>query len=160
MPTLGQQQYNIGPIDLLLSVSEALPAAGGNVTTGVLDLQSIAPNGDAWRLGRIAVKVPAIAGNVADGVTIAVSAANADLTTGSAAIAPNLPVAGAYVTPAVAQTLTISPVAVTGSSAAIYYFAMPFDSYGNPYQFLKFVITAGAGSGTNSEVVTIGFANA
>ena len=160
MPTLGQQQYNIGPIDLLLSVSQALPAAGAAVTTSVLDFQSIAPNGDAWRLGRIAVKVPAIAGNVANGITIALQAANADLTTGAGSIAPNLPNPAAFATPAVAQTLTIAAVAGTGSPASIYYFTLPLDSYGNPYQFAQFVITSGAGAATASEVVTIGFANA
>lgn len=160
MPTLGQQQYNIGPIDLNLSVTQALPAAGAAVTTGVLDFQSIAPNGDAWRLGRILVKVPAIAGNVANGITIAVQAANADLTQGATGIAPLLPTPAAFATPAVAQTLTIAAVAGTGSAAGNYYLTVPLDAYGNPYQFAQFVITAGAGAVTAGEVVTIGFANA
>ena len=117
MPTLGQQQINIGPLDLNLSVTQALPVAGAAVTTGILDFQSIAPNGDAWRLGRIAVKVPVIAGNVANGITIAIQAANADLTTGAASIAPNLPNPAAFATPPVAQTLTIAAVAGTCSAA-------------------------------------------
>ena len=160
MPTLGQQQINIGPLDLNLSVTQALPVAGAAVTTGILDFQSIAPNGDAWRLGRIAVKVPVIAGNVANGITIAIQAANADLTPGAAAIAPNLPNPAAFATPPGAQTLTIAAVAGTGSAANTYYFTLPFDSYGSPYQFLQFVITSGAGAVTAGESVTIGFANA
>lgn len=158
MPTIGQQQYNIGPVDLNLAVTQTLPAAGAAVTTGILDLQSIAPNGDAWRLGRIAVIVPAIAGNVANGITIAVQAANADLNNSPAA--PALPVPAAFATPPVAQTLTIAAVAGTGSAASVYYFTPAFDAYGSPYQFYQFVITAGAGAVTAGESVTIGFANA
>ena len=148
---------NIGPIDLALSTTLALPAAGANTTTPTLDFQSIAPNGDAWRLGRIAIVVPAIPGNVAGGVTVALQAAPPLLTGGVNAIAPLQPAPGAFVTPAVAQTLTIAAVANGGSTANIYYMTLPFDANGSPYQFVNFVVTAVAGSGTAAESITIGF---
>ena len=152
---------NIGPLELALSLNTQLPAAGTNVTTGTLDLQSIAPNGDAWRLGRIAVVMPAIAGNTAGaGITIALQAAPPSLVAGSAAIAPLTPPAGAFVTPAVAQTLTVAPVANGGSTAGLYYFTLPFDSNGSPYQFLNFVITNPAQVASQNEVITIGYVNA
>ena len=62
------------------------------------------------------------------------NAANADLTNAQG-IAPNLPTPAAFATPPVAQTLTIAAVAGTGSSAANYYFTLPFDANGSPYQF-------------------------
>jgi len=152
---------NIGPLELALTLNTQLPAAGANVTTGTLDLQSIAPNGDAWRLGRIAVVMPAIAGNTAGaGITIALQAAPPSLVAGSLAIAPLTPPAGAFVTPAVAQTLTVAAVANGGSTANIYYFTLPFDANGSPYQFVNFVITSPAQIVSQNENVVIGYVNA
>jgi hypothetical protein len=152
---------NIGPLELALSLNTQLPAAGANVTTGTLDFQSIAPNGDAWRLGRIAVIMPAIAGNTAGaGITIALQSAPPSLVAGSLAIAPQTPPAGAFVTPAVSQTLTVAPVANGGSTANIYYFTLPFDSNGSPYEFVNFVITTPAQVQSQSEIITIGYVEA
>ena len=153
------QQINLGPIDLALSVTQALPAAGANVTTGILDLQSIAPNGDAWRLGRIAAIIPALPENVANtGITIALQAAPPSLV--ASPIAPAMPVPGAFVTPAVAQTATIAAVAGTGSAAQVLYFTLAFDANGSPYQFYQFLITTPAGTVTVGEVITLAFVQA
>lgn len=155
------QQINIGPMDLALAINIALPAAAANVTTGVLDLQSIAPNGDAWRTGRIAVIFPTLAENTAGaGLTIGLRAAPPSLTTGAAAVAPATPVPGAFVTPLVAQTLTVPAVASTGSVGAVYYFTLAFDENGSPYQFYQFIITTPAQVATVGEIVTIGFVDA
>lgn len=152
---------NIGPFDLNLTVTQALPGAGLNVTTGILDFQSIAPGGDAWRLGRIAIVVPALPENTAGaGITVAIQAAPPSLLGGAAAIAPQIPPPGAFVTPAVSQTLTIAAVANGGSVANIYYMTLPFDANGSPYQFVQFVITTPAQVAPQGESLTIGYAQA
>lgn len=158
MGAINNTPLNIGPLDLNLSVITALPGAGANVTSGILDFQSIAPNGDAWRLGRIGIIVPNIPGNsAATGITVALQAAPPSLVAGAAAIAPLTPPPGAFVTPAVAQTLTIPPVAVAGSPANVFYMTLPFDANGSPYQFVQFLITCPAGSAPQGENITIGY---
>ncbi len=161
MPTLGQQQINIGPNDLNLSVSLALPAANATNTTGILDLQSIAPNGDAWRLGRIAVVIPAIVGHVdtTKNITFALKAAPPSLTGGATGIAPLSPVPGAFVTPICAQTISIPGVAFSGSPAQVAYFTLAFDANGSPFQFYEFVQTVSAGDVPNNEVITYAWQN-
>lgn len=159
MGAINNTPYNIGPADLNLSVTQVLPAAGANVTTGILDFQSIAPNGDAWRLGRIGITFPNVQGNAAGaGITVALQAAPPSLVNSPSA--PALPVPGVFVTPAVAQTLTVA--AVNGGSAAnTYYMTLPFDAAtGSPYQFVQFFITAPAQAATAGESVTIAFLNA
>ena len=150
-------QYNIGPMDTQLTLTQALPAVNTNVTTGILDLQSIAPNGNAWRLGRIAVIVPALPENTVTGITIALQAAPPSLTGGSSAIAPLTPAPGAIVTPPTSQTFTIAAVAAVGSAAQIGYFTLAFDANGSPFQFYQFLITTPAGVTTVGEIVTIGW---
>jgi hypothetical protein len=145
---------NIGPADIQLSVTQALPAAGTNVTTGILDLQAVAPNSNAWRLGRLAIVVPALPENTANtGITIALQAAPPSLT--NSPPAPQLPVPGAFVTPATSQTFTIAAIAGTGSPAQIGYFTLAFDASGSTYQFYQFLITTPAGTITVGENITI-----
>lgn len=159
---IGNQQINLGPIELALSLNTALPAAGANVTTGILDLQSIAPNGDAWRLGRIAVLFPNLPENNAGaGITVALQAAPPSLVAGApTAVAPATPPPGAFVTPAVAQTLTVPAVANGGSTANIYYFTLAFDANGSPYQFYQFVITTPAQVQSQGENIVIAYVSA
>ena len=152
-------QINIAPQDAALSINQALPAAGANVTTPILDLQAVAPNSNAWRLGRIQVSVPAIPGNVGAGVTVALQAANPLLTAGAASIAPNPALPGAFAAPVCAQTITIPGVAGTGSAAQYAWFTLAFDTTGSTFQFYQFVITTPAGSPSLGEVVNIGWIN-
>jgi hypothetical protein len=144
---------NIGPQDNQLLVNTALPAAGANVTSAILDLQSIAPNSDSWRLGRIAVTFPALPENTGTGITIALQAAPPSLV--NSPPAPALPVPGAFVTPTCAQTITIAGVAGTGSLANVAYFTLAFDGNGSPYQFYQFLITTPAGTITQGENIAI-----
>jgi hypothetical protein len=143
---------NIGPQDNALLINTALPAAGANVTTAVLDMQSIAPNSDSWRLGRIAVTIPALPENTGTGITVALQAAPPSLTNSPSA--PALPVPGAFVTPTCAQTITFTGVA-GGTAAQVAYFTLAFDANGSPYQFYQFVITTPAGTITVGENVAI-----
>ena len=150
-------QINIGPMDSQLTLTPALPTVNTNATTGILDLQSIAPNGNAWRLGRIAAVIPALPENTVTGITIAMQVAPPSLTGGSSAIAPLTPAPGAFITPPTAQTFTISPVAAVGSAAQVGYFTLAFDPNGHPYQFYQFVITVPAGVNTTGETILIGW---
>lgn len=152
-------QINVGPQDTQLSLSQVIPASSSNVTTGILDLQAIAPNSNSWRLGRIAVIMPALPENTAGaGVTIDLKVAPPLLTTGAAAIAPNQPVPGAFITPVCAQKITIAAVAATGSPVQIAYFTLAFDPTGSTYQFYEFLITVPA-INTTGEIITIGWIN-
>lgn len=145
---------NIGPADVQLSVSLALPASNATGTTGIIDMQAVAPNSNAWRLGRFAVLIPALPENVANtGITIALQAAPPSLTNSPAA--PQLPIPGAFITPVCAQTVTIAAVAATGSAAQIAYFTLAFDANGSPFQFYQFLFTTPNGTITTGEVVTI-----
>lgn len=151
-------QINVAPQDLQLSVQQALPAAGANVTSGILDLQAIAPNSNAWRLGRIAVLFPALPENTAGaGITVSLQAAPPSLVSG--VVAPNTAPPGAFVTPVCSQTITITPVALAGSPATLAYFTLAFDSTGSTYQFYQFLITTPAGVVTLGEIVNIGWIN-
>jgi hypothetical protein len=160
MGAINNTPFNIGPADLNLSVTQALPAAGANVTTGILDLQSIAPNGDAWRLGRIGITFPNLPENNAGaGITVSLQAAPPSLVNSPSA--PALPVPGVFVTPAVAQTLTVAAVAGNGSAANVYYMTLAFDpATGSPYQFYQFLITTPGGVNTQGEPIQIAFLNA
>ena len=150
------QLINLAPQDLNLSISQALPAAGANVTTGVIDMQAIAPNSDAWTDGVFAITFPALPENtVAGGITVALQAAPPSLTAGAAAIAPNTPPPGAFITPADAQTVTLAGIAGTGTGAQKLYLTLAFDPNGSPYQFYQFLITVTAGIVTQGELVTI-----
>jgi hypothetical protein len=152
------QVINIGPQDVELGMTQALPAAGANVTTNVIDIQAVAPNSNAWRLGRFQVNWPALPENTgATGITIALQAAGPSLTTGSAAAAPQIPGPAAFVTPTRAQTITIAPVAGTGSIAGAAWFNLEFDPYGSTYEFYQFLITTPAGTVTVGELISIQF---
>lgn len=147
---------NIGPQDINLGVSVALPAAGANVTTAILDMQAIAPNSAAWRLGRFQITFPNLPENNAGaGITVDLQAAPPSLTAGAAAIAPATPPPGAFVTPAVAQKLTVAAVAGNGSKANNYYMTPAFDANGSTYQFYQFVITVPAQVASQGEPITI-----
>lgn len=162
MPTLGQQQINLGAIDLNLALNTALPAAGANVATGIIDLEAIGQNSDAWRLGRFAVVIPALPENTAGaGVTIALQAAPPSLVAGNpAGVAPNVPPPGAFAAPAVAQTLTVAAVAGSGSTANVYYFTPAFDVNGNTMQFYQFIITTPAQVASQGENILIAWVDA
>ena len=149
---------NIAPQDAALSINQALPAAGANVTTPILDLQATSPNSNAWRLGRIQVSIPALPENTGTGITIALQAAPPLLTAGAASIAPNTALPGAFVTPTCAQTITITGQ-VGGTPAQLAYFTLAFDSTGSTYQFYQFVITTPAGTVTVGEIINIGWIN-
>ena len=150
---------NVAVQDAALSIAQALPAANTNVTTPILDLQAVAPNSNAWRLGRIAVSIPALPENTGTGITVALQAAPPSLVAGAASIAPNSPVPGAFVTPVCAQTITFAGIAGTGTPAQVAYFTLAFDSTGSTYQFYQFVITTPAGTVTLGEIVNIGWIN-
>ena len=150
---------NVAVQDAALSINQALPAAGANVTTPILDLQAVSPNSNAWRLGRILVAVPALPENTGAGITVALQAAPPSLVAGAASIAPQTAVPGAFVTPTCAQTVTIAGVAGAGSAAQYAYFTLAFDPTGSTYQFYQFVITTPAGTVTVGEIITIGWIN-
>lgn len=146
-------QFN-GPSDGQLTITQALPANNTNVTTGVLDLQAVAPSSDAWRLGKIAVIIPALPENTGTGITIALQAAPPSLVAGSAAIAPKLPVPGAFVTPTVAQTATITGIASIGTPQQVVYFNLAVDANNSTFQFYQFLITTPNGTVTLGEILT------
>lgn len=149
------QLQNISATDLHLSVTQALPGAGANVTTGVLDLQAVAPNSDAWQLGLLSVLFPNLPENVGTGITVALQAAPPSLVAGSASIAPNQSVPGAFVTPQCAQTITLVGVAGTGTFATKVYFTLALDPNGSTYQFYQFLITTPAGTNATGEPIVI-----
>jgi len=161
MPTLGTNLINLGPQDLAISVAQALPGAGANNTSGILDLQSIAPNGDAWRLGRIAVVIPAIPENVAGaGITFQLQAAPPSLLGGAGASAPNTPAPGAFTNGNPSQIITLAAVAGTGSVAQVLYFTLMFDANGSPYQFYQVLQTVPAQVAPLGESITYAFVGA
>lgn len=147
---------NLALQDAQLSVAANLPAANANVTTGVIDLQNIAPNSETWRRGLFVIQCPAIPENIANiGITVTMQVTNASLI--NSPPAPQLPVPGAFIAPPVAQVLTIAAVAGTGSLAQNAYMTLPLDGNGNPYQFYQFVIATPAGTNPNAETITISF---
>ena len=161
MPTLGTNLINLGPQDLALSIALALPGAGANNTTGILDLQSIAPNGDAWRLGRIAVVIPAIPENTAGaGITLQLQGAPPSLVGGVAAAAPLQPGPGAFTNGNPSQIITIAAVANGGSVATVLYFTLMFDANGSPYQFYQVLQTVPAQVAPLGESITYAFVGA
>lgn len=159
MATIGNQIINLGPQDLAISVTQALPAAGAAATTGILDLSAVAPNSDAWRIGRIAVVIPALPENTAGaGITFALQAASASLTNSAPAPAPAVP--GAFFTPICAQTITIPAVAAVGSAATIAYFTLASDANGSSLEFYQFVTTVPAGVVTVGENIVFAYVEA
>ena len=147
-------QVNIGPADVAIQVVQALPGAGLNVTTPVIDLQAVGPFSDAWRIGRISVKFPALPeNNTGAGITVALQAAAPSFT--NSPVAPALPVAGTFAAPICAQTITLASVAQTGTPATKAYFTPAFDAAGNTFQFYQFVVTVPAGVVTVGENITI-----
>ena len=152
--------FNIGLQDSQIQVSQALPSSGNNITTGVIDMQAIAPRSRAWGDGLFAVTIPAIPENTSStGITIALQAAPPSLTGGSSAIAPLQPGPGTFITPTCAQTITIPAVTGTGSAASVAYFTLALDANGSAYQFYQFLIT-NPGVTTSGEVLTIAWENA
>ena len=150
------QLTNLAPQDLNISLSQALPAGGANVTTGILDLQMIAPNSDSWRDGVFAVNFPNLPENtVAGGITVTLQCAPPLLTTGAAAIAPNNPVPGVFVTPANSQVSTLVGIPITGTAAQKLILSPEFDTTGQSYQFYQFVIAVTTGILTQGEIITI-----
>lgn len=148
--------FNLGPVDVALQVTQALPAAGQSVTTGTLDLQNVALSSDAWRLGRFLVSIPALPENTTGaGITFTLYAAAPALT--GAGIAPAQPVPAAFAQPICTQVVTLSAVAGLGSAATNAYFTMAFDVNGSTLQFYQFVISTPAQVTTQGEVVTISF---
>ena len=146
--------YNLGPQDVALLISQALPGNNASVTTGVLDLQAVAPNSDAWRLGRIAVTFPAVPENTSGaGITVALQAAAASLTNSPSA--PGNVVPAGFVTPICSQTITIASVGSGGSVATKAYFTMAFDANGSCFQFYQFLITVPSQVTPTGEVITI-----
>jgi hypothetical protein len=158
MATTPQSQINVGVQDAALSISQALPAGGANVTTPVLDLQATTPNSNAWRLGRIQVSIPALPENTGTGITVALQAAPPLLTAGSASIAPQTAVPGAFITPICAQTITFAGVA-GGTPAQTAWFTLAFDPTGSVYQFYQFLVTTPGGTATVGEIMNIGWIN-
>jgi hypothetical protein len=152
-------QINVGPQDAALSINQALPVANANLTTPILDLQAVAPNSNAWRLGRIQVSIPALAENTGTGITVAMQVAGPSLTAGAASIAPGPVVPGAFITPVCAQTITFAGVAAIGTAPLTAWFTLAFDLTGSTYQFYQFVITTPAGTVTVGEIMTIGWIN-
>ena len=147
---------NLGPQDVQLGLNQALPAAGANVLIGILDMQALAMNSNAWRLGRFCITFPNLPENTAGaGITVALQAAPPSLVAGASAIAPLSPPPGAFVTPTTSQTATIAAVAGTGSPAQVAYMTLAFDPTGSVYQFYQFQITVPAGVVTQGENVSI-----
>lgn len=150
-------------MDLALSVSLALPAANANNTTGILDLQNIAPNSDAWRLGLIRVDIPAMPNNndATKTITLTLKAAGPLLGDPTPAIAPQTPDPGAFAAPINGQIIGIVGVAMTGSPAQTQYFYIPLDANGSAFQFICVTQAVAAGGGDNTAAaITYGFANA
>jgi hypothetical protein len=149
-----QAIINVGPQDTQLSLQVPLPAAGANVTTGILDLSAIGGNSNAWQLGRFAIILPALPENQAGaGITVAMQVAGPSLT--NSLPAPAAAVPGAFVTPVTSQTTTIAPVAAAGSPAFQAFQLATFDSTGSTYEFYQWVITVPAGVATEGEILTI-----
>jgi len=149
---------NVAVMDAALSVSQILPAAGANVTTPIIDMQAVAPNSNAWRLGRFQVSVPAIPENTAGaGITVTMWAAPPLLTGGASAIAPLQPAPGAFVN--TGNVVIIPAVAAIGSPAQSQWFTLEFDPTGSTYQFYEFVIATPAQINPNAEQITIGWIN-
>lgn len=149
-----QAIINVGPQDTQLAVFVALPAAGANITTPIIDLGVNGGNSNAWQLGRWAIQLPALAeNNTGAGITVSLQAANGSLTNSSPAPAPAVP--GAFVTPTTSQITTIPAVAIIGSPVFQAFQTAAFDSTGSTYQFYQWVITVPAGVITLGEQVII-----
>lgn len=153
---MAQAIINVGMFDAQLTLNTALPGAGANVTTGILDFSAMAPNSNAWRMGRIGIFFPNLPENVvAAGITVTLYAAVASLTAGTSAIAPNTPPPGAFAQPAVSQVATLAGLAGTGTPATVLWMTLPFDPTGSTMQFVQFVITVTAGINTLGENIQI-----
>ena len=150
---------NVAVQDAALSIAQALPAAGANVTTPILDLQAVAPNSNAWRLGRIQVSVPALPENTGAGITVALQAAPPSLVAGAASIAPLFCCSWRVCYSGVRPNDYVRRSLLAHGLAQVAYFTLAFDSTGSTYQFYQFVITTPAGTVTVGEIVNIGWIN-
>ena len=151
---MSQAIINVGPFDGQLTLNTQLPAAGANVTTGILDFSSSAPNSNAWRMGRIGIFFPNLPENVvAAGITVTMQAAGPSLTNSLPAPAPAVP--GAFSTLPVSQVATLAGVAGTGTLGTVLWMTLPFDSTGSTFQFVQFVIAVAAGINTQGEILQI-----
>lgn len=147
---------NLGPQDAQLGVTMAIPAAGANATTAILDLSTVAPNSNAWRLGRFRIQFPNLPGNiVAGGITVTMQVANPSLT--NSGIAPQPVVPGAFAAPPTSQVSTLAGVAGTGTPAQPLYQTLALDQTGSVYEFYQFVVATTAGIAINGEQVSIVF---
>lgn len=145
---------NVGAGDSQLTLNTALPAAGQNVTTAILDFSSSAPNSNGWRLGRLAIYFPNLPENtVAGGITVTLQAAGPSLT--NSLPAPAAAVPGAFAAPPVSQVATLAGVVGTGTAAQVMYMTLPFDSTGSTFEFVQFVIAVTAGIITQGENIAI-----
>ena len=150
---------NLGPQDSFLSLATlALPAAGANNTTGVMDLECVGPFSDGKYTGLIAVTVPPLPNLVATySITLQIQVAEPSLTASSPAPGANVP--GAFANANPSQIITINGVA-GGYQGGVFYFFIPIDSTGNTYQYVQVLQTAGAGATTEGEIVTYSFIKA
>lgn len=145
----------IGPQDAALSVSLALPAVNASNTTGVMDLQAITPESDAWRLGRICAIVPALPNHTdsTKSITLEIQSAEASLTLSP--VAPALPVAGTFANANPRQQGSVAGVAFVGSAPTTLYFTIPCDANGSSQQFIQFVQSVPAADGNlTGQVIT------
>lgn len=140
----------IGAQDAKLSVTLALPAAAANNTTGILDLQAVSPNSDAWRLGRICATIPALPALTDNTKTITLEIQSAEANLSTSPPAPALPLPGSFANSNPEQIGNIKGVASTGPSATTLYFTIPCDSNGSAQQFIQFVQTVPSGGGDNT----------
>lgn len=137
------QNINIGQEDAQLLVSLVLPASGQSATTGVIDLATVAPNSNAWRMGRFAIKWPNLPENVSGaGITVAMQVAGPLLTAGTPAPAPIVP--GTFAAGTMAQTTTIAAVAASGTAAGQQFQLPDFDATGSTARFYRWVVTSPA----------------
>ena len=149
-----QAPINIGPGDMAMSISLALPAANASVTTGILDLGTAAPNSSAWRLGRFHIICPALAeNNTGAGITVTMAVAGPSLT--NSPVAPQPAVPGAFSAPTTSQITTIAAVAAGGSPAFSAWQTAAFDSTGSTQQFYQWTVSVPAGVATQGEVLQI-----
>jgi hypothetical protein len=147
---------NVGQQDSQLTLSTPLPAAGANVTSGIIDLGTSGGNSNAWRMGRFAIITPNLPENSSGaGITVTMQAAGPLLTGGAAnaAVAPIQP--GVFAAPVTSQVTTFAAVAGAGSPAQQAYQLAAFDATGSTFQFYQWVITVPAGIVTQGEPLVI-----
>lgn len=148
------QVINSGQQEGQLTLNTPLPAAGANVTTGILDLSSASPFSNGWQTGWFEITFPNLPENtVAAGITVTLQAAGPSLT--NSLPAPQAAVPGAFAAPPVSQVATCAGVALAGSAAQKFFMTLPVDQTGSTYQFVQFVIAVAAGIVTQGENISI-----